>query len=205
MKAMHSGRKKWFRFLSFALIACGAFLLGRGAREIIESHTGQWRAQHQFNQSNQTKRSPQPQIEPPLGEPVAKLSIPRLGASVYVVQGDDSKDLRLGPGHIPGTAMPGAKGNCVIAGHRDTHFRVLKDIRQGDDIVLETSRGRFVYTVDQTDIVKPTNVSSLQPARSGVLHLITCYPFYYLGHAPKRFVVTAKLEQPLSASAAAGY
>jgi sortase A len=195
---MRRRRKKWFRLLSVALVVFGAFLLGRGAREIVESRVGQSVARRQFR----TDQAPTaPRTAPQLGEPVAKLSIPRLGAELYVVEGTDSGDLRLGPGHMPGTAMPGGKGNCVIAGHRDTHFRVLKDIRQGDDIVLETGQGRFVYTVDATAVVQPTNTSSLQPTRSAVLNLITCYPFYYLGNAPKRFVVTAKLEQPLSASA----
>jgi sortase A len=101
---------------------------------------------------------------------------------------------------MPGSALPGEDGNCVIAGHRDTHFRVLREIRQGDEIDLETPEGRFVYTVDGTQIVRPTDVSILKPSQSGILHLITCYPFYFLGHAPKRFIVDAKLEPPLSAA-----
>jgi sortase A len=194
-------RNKWLRLVSGVLLAFGAFFMGRGVREISDAHRGQQLAVQRFEKS---ERAPHPSIpaQPPqLGEPVAKLSIPRLNADLYVFEGTDADDLRLGPGHMPGTAMPGMKGNCVIAGHRDTHFRVLKDIRMGDEIVLETANGHFTYTVDNTAIVKPTNTSSLQPTRSGVLNLITCYPFYYLGSAPKRFIVTAKLdEQPLSAS-----
>jgi sortase A len=189
---MHTRRT--IRLLAFILIAFGAFLLGRGVREVLDSRLGQSRGAHQFQEA-------QPLERPRPGDLVAKLSIPRLGTELYVFEGTDEKDLRIGPGHMPGTAMPGAKGNCVIAGHRDTHFRALKDIRQGDEIVLETKRGRFVYAVDGTAIVLPTNTSSLEPARSPVLNLITCYPFYYLGNAPERFVVTAKLEEPLSASA----
>jgi sortase A len=184
----------WRRLVSGVLIAFGAFLLGRGVREVLEWRIAQRSAASRFQEAARAARPPK------LGEPVARLSIPRLGTDLYVFEGTDDKDLRLGPGHMPGTVMPGAKGNCVIAGHRDTHFRVLKDIRDGDEIVLETAGGRFVYTVDNTAIVRPTNTGSLQPTRSGVLHLITCYPFYYLGNAPKRFIVTAKLEEPLSAS-----
>jgi sortase A len=191
---MQSGGKKWLRLVSGVLIAFGAFLLGRGVREILEWQVAQRTAAGRFQEAAHAVRPPQ------LGEPVARLSISRLGTDLYVFEGTDDKDLRLGPGHMPGTAMPGAKGNCVIAGHRDTHFRALKDIRQGDEIVLQTARGRFVYTVDNTAIVRPTNTASLQPTRSGVLNLITCYPFYYLGNAPKRFIVTAKLQEPLSAS-----
>jgi sortase A len=198
-------RKNWKRLLSVALMICGAFLLGRSAREIFDSYWGQTRATKQFETSIHSQ-APTPSPAVPthrrlqLGDTIAKLSIPRLGAQIYVVEGTDATDLRLGPGHMPGTALPGQKGNCVIAGHRDTHFRVLRNIRRGDEITLETQEGRFVYTVAGTEIVRPTNVSSLQPTQSGVLHLITCYPFYYLGNAPKRFIVDAKLEPELNAS-----
>jgi sortase A len=204
-----SNRRKWRRFFSAAFVICGCFLLGRGAREIFDSYWGQRRATEQFHEAIQRlKPSPEskPSSVPPvsphlrLGETVAKLSIARLGAELYVVEGTDAGDLRLGPGHMPGTALPGETGNCVIAGHRDTHFRILRKIRAGDQIALETAEGRFVYTVDGTQIVKPTDLSSLAPSKSGVLHLITCYPFYFLGHAPKRFVVDAKLDTQLSAS-----
>ena len=89
--------------------------------------------------------------------------------------------------------MPGENGNCVIAGHRDTHFRVLKDIREGDDIILQTSAGQFLYRVKRTRIVSPENTSALAPTKTAELNLITCYPFYYLGSAPKRFIVEAQL------------
>lgn len=193
-------RNRWLRLFSGVLLAFGAFLIGRGVREISDAHRGQQMAVRRFERRERASRPSVPAHPPQLGEPVAKLSIPRLGTDLYVFEGTDAKDLRLGPGHMPGTAMPGAKGNCVIAGHRDTHFRVLKDIRMGEKIVLETGSGRFVYTVDNTAIVMPANTSSLQPTHSGVLNLITCYPFYYLGSAPKRFIVTAKLDQPFSAS-----
>ena len=103
------------------------------------------------------------------------------------------KELRRGPGHLAGTAMPGANGNCVIAGHRDTHFRVLKDIREGDDIVLQTTSGQYLYRVKRMRVVSPDNTSALQPTSDPELNLITCYPFYYVGSAPKRFVVEAQL------------
>jgi sortase A len=197
---MTRARNRWRRLLSAALMVCGAFLLGRSAREVFDSYWGQTQATKQFQKSEKSPSLPLPH-RPQLGDTVAKLSIPRLGAEIYVVEGTDAKDLRLGPGHMPGTALPGEKGNCVIAGHRDTHFRVLRNIRQGDEITLETPEGRYVYTVDGTEIVRPTNVSSLQPSESGVLHLITCYPFYYVGSAPKRFIVHAKLEPEMNAAA----
>jgi sortase A len=110
-----------------------------------------------------------------------------------VVEGDGAGELRRGPGHLIGTAMPGGNGNCVIAGHRDTHFRVLKDIRAGDDIVLQTDRGQFLYRVRHTQVVTPNNTSALRPTATAELNLITCYPFHYVGSAPERFVVEAQL------------
>ena len=89
--------------------------------------------------------------------------------------------------------FPETPGNCVIAGHRDTHFRVLKDIRVGDEIVLETRSGRYVYRVRRLRVVSPDNTAPLRPASDAELNLITCYPFYYVGAAPKRFVVEARL------------
>jgi sortase A len=119
--------------------------------------------------------------------------IPRLDAQLYVVEGDGPSELRRGPGHLAGTALPGGDGNCVIAGHRDTHFRILKDIRQGDDILLQTKSGEYLYRVRSVRIVSPNYTEPLQETREPELNLITCYPFFYVGSAPKRFVVEARL------------
>ena len=166
----------------------------------LESRWGQSAAERQFENAGTPDGTPAGPDRPRDGETVAKLMIPRLSAQLYVVEGDDTRELRRGPGHMPGTAMPGGKGNCVIAGHRDTHFRVLKDIRQGDDIVLETRNGEFLYRVKSTKIVSPKDTDPLQPTAGPVLNLITCYPFYYVGNAPKRFIVKAELAGSLDAS-----
>ena len=184
--------------LSYLVFGAGLFLLGRGAREFWESQSGQMDAAREFQKPAREKpASGQPappiRVEPELGATLAKLSIPRLNAEIYVVEGVDDQELRRGPGHMPGTSMPGDRGNCVIAGHRDTHFRVLKDIRKGDRIVLDTRTGQFVYRVKSTEVVSPNNTASLQPTSGPVLHLITCFPFYYVGSAPKRMVVQADL------------
>jgi sortase A len=180
------------RLLSYLLMAAGTWLVFLGARDVLESYLGQNSAARNFNTPPaRIIRTKAPAIRS--GDTVAKLSIPRLSTQLYVVEGDDEADLRRGPGHMPGTAMPGARGNSVIAGHRDTHFRVLKDIRRGDDIVVETNAGQFLYRVRDTSIVSPSNTSALQPSAGPELHLITCYPFYYVGNAPKRFVVDARL------------
>ncbi len=190
--------------LSYALIAGGAFFLFHGARDLLESHFGQTVAEREFDRTPSAPVS-QPAIPPPsLGETIGKLVIPRLDAQLYVVEGDGKQELRRGPGHMSGTAMPGASGNCVIAGHRDTHFRILKDIRRGDDIIVETRAGEYLYRVKSTRVVPPTNTSALQPTRDAELNLITCYPFYYVGAAPKRFVVEAQLAGATEAAADPG-
>jgi sortase A len=178
------------RLFPLLLMAAGTMLVFLGARDFIESRLGQTAAARRFNTPPITGVNA-PKLR--AGDTVAKLSIPRLNTQLYVLEGDDERELRRGPGHVSGTAMPGAHGNSVIAAHRDTHFRVLKDIRKGDDIVIDTGAGEFLYRVRNTSIVGPDNVAPLQPSSQAVLHLVTCYPFYYVGNAPKRFVVEARL------------
>jgi sortase A len=184
-------------------------LLFLGGRDVFEARIGQKDAQRTFDQAADVER-PSPfkenrhiKLRIQSGEAFAKLIIPRLNAELYVVEGDEASQLRRGPGHVPGTVMPGQDGNCIIAGHRDTHFRVLKDIRTGDEIVLETKEGQYTYLVKATQVVSPSNTASLKPTRDAELHLITCYPFYYLGSAPKRFVVQAELRDGSTSPAVA--
>jgi sortase A len=198
------GKKKLIFVLSFALLAGGLYFLLSGARELI------WPWLHQRKAAKTFPSAPAPQPpspKPPApkqldhslfqrGDTVAKLEIPRLGGQWYIVEGTEEQDLRLGPGHLQGTAFPGEKGNCVIAGHRDTQFRKLKDIKKGDEIVLTTSIGTSRYRVTGYDIVKPTDTRSIQDTPNAVLNLVTCYPFYYVGSAPNRFIVHAELAGP---------
>jgi sortase A len=126
------------------------------------------------------------------GELIGRISIPRIGVSAVVVQGVGKRTLRRGAGHIPDTAMPFQQaGNVGIAAHRDSFFRGLKDIHEHDTIELTTLEGTFRYQVAWTRIVKPEDTSVLAPTDEPALTLVTCYPFYYVGSAPKRFVVRA--------------
>ena len=109
-----------------------------------------------------------------------------------VVEGDDDATLAIAIGHLPGTALPWQSGNAVLAGHRDTFFRLLKDLRQGDLIRMTTTRGTFDYQVVRTEIVEPDDISALAPTSDRALTLVTCYPFVYVGRAPQRFIVHAK-------------
>jgi len=182
--------RRFSRFLSWLLLLGGAAFLYVGARDFLGGIFGQREAAREWRRQQPASQGPD------MGTAVAKLSIPRLDAAWFVFEGTDQEELRLGPGHMRGTAMPGSAGNCVIAGHRDTHFRVLKDIRKGDEIDVETHTGHFRYQVTGLSIVRPANTEALAPSTHAIMSLITCYPFYYVGPAPKRFVVRAELEPP---------
>jgi sortase A len=124
---------------------------------------------------------------------IGRIEIPRLGLSVVVVEGVEKPTLRRAVGHIPQTALPGQVGNIGIAAHRDTFFRPLRNIRHGDIVTLSTVRGEFHYRVVSTAIVFPEDVAVLNPDDGNqILTLITCYPFYFVGSAPKRFIVRAE-------------
>jgi sortase A len=104
--------------------------------------------------------------------------------SVAVLQGTNSRILRVGTGHIEGTVLPGDLGNSAIAGHRDTFFRDLKGIRRNDEIQLQTATGSFRYEVDWVKVVAPDDISVLAPSTESALTLVTCYPFQFFGAAP---------------------
>lgn len=129
------------------------------------------------------------------GELVGKVVIPRLNLSAIVLQGVETETLARGAGHVPSTAMPGEIGNFAIAAHRDTLFRPLRNIHKDDDVTFQSPSGSYTYQVVSTQIVLPSDVAVLRPPPGGGkwMTMITCYPFYYVGSAPKRFIVQAKL------------
>ena len=123
--------------------------------------------------------------------PLAILRLPKLKLQVPVFNGTDELILNRGAGRIEGTAMPGAAGNLGIAAHRDGFFRSLKDVEVGDKLELATLDGIITYAIDDIEIVFPNNVSVLQPRPRPSVTLVTCYPFYFIGDAPQRFIVHA--------------
>jgi sortase A len=128
---------------------------------------------------------------PPLG----RIEIPRVGVSAIVEEGESDSTLSESVGHIPGTPLPGVTGNVALAAHRDTYFRDLEDIQEGDEIYFTTATAIFKYRVSDIRVVDPADVSVLAPSSDSRLTLITCYPFHYVGPAPKRFVVAAILDE----------
>lgn len=134
----------------------------------------------------------------PEGALLGRVEILRLHLSAVVRQGVDASTLSRSVGHVPSTAGPGAVGNFAIAAHRDTLFRALKDIKIGDAVSFQSPGAQFDYEVVSTKIVRPSDVSVLQPVGGQkLLTMITCYPFYYVGSAPKRFIVTARLSREI--------
>ncbi len=125
--------------------------------------------------------------------PMAVIEIPSLRLQVPILEGTDDLTLDRGVGHIAGTASPGESGNIGIAGHRDGFFRGLKDIHVGDTIDLQSPQGDSHYRVDEIQIVSPKDVSVLEPRTRPSLTLVTCYPFYFVGSAPSRYIVHATL------------
>jgi sortase A len=134
------------------------------------------------------RKAPAPQGTSAL---IGRIEIPRLGLSVVVAEGVDTHTLRRAAGHIPGTGLPGQPGNIGISGHRDTFFRPLRNIRQDDIITLTTVVGNYHYRVVSIWIAGPSDVGILDPSADEVLTLVTCYPFYFVGPAPERFIVRA--------------
>jgi sortase A len=130
-------------------------------------------------------------IDLPVGSPLGQIEVGTIGLAVMILEGTDYGTLRLGVGHIPGTPLPGQPGNVAIAGHRDTFFRPLRKIRQNDEITLATLNGSYRYRVDSTQVVEPEDTEVLNDSDESILTLVTCYPFNFVGSAPKRFIVRA--------------
>ena len=126
------------------------------------------------------------------GDPIGVIEIPRLGLSSVVLESDDTEALLFGVGHLADTPLPWRGGNTVLAAHRDTFFRDLGGIRPKDVIHFRVGDRELSYRVRETKIVMPTDVEVLAPTKKATLTLITCYPFHYVGPAPRRFIVRAE-------------
>lgn len=122
---------------------------------------------------------------------VGRIEISTIGVAAMILEGTDDVTLRRAVGHIPGSSLPGQKGNVAIAGHRDTFFRGLRNVHRGDAITLTTLKGSYRYRVDSTEVVDPQDSEVLDESDDATLTLITCYPFYFVGSAPRRFIVRA--------------
>jgi sortase A len=175
-----------------ALFACAALFLGYCGFAVVDAWSFQRSESIDLDRLLADQRAVSHGLAAAAGGgPIGRIEIPRLGLSVVVVEGIGKATLRRAAGHIPGTALPGKPGNVGISGHRDTFFRPLKDLRIKDEIQFSTLNGDFRYVVESLTVVDPNNVGVLAPTSENQLTLVTCYPFFYIGAAPKRFVVRA--------------
>jgi LPXTG-site transpeptidase (sortase) family protein len=182
-------------FLLLALVCLGSVALNYVRARLFQSYQS-WRLDRALTRHTQppsrAHRTSLPVVcSVPAGALIGRIAIPRIGISVIVLEGDGDDILGKAAGHVPTTAFPGGAGNVVIAGHRDTFFRALRNIRKDDEITLTTTAGTYQYQVEYLVKVRPEDVQVLKASDHPTLTLITCYPFNYIGPAPMRFVVEA--------------
>jgi sortase A len=175
-------------WLEWLLAGIGAGCLGVVAYETVEARRYQAEQAAAFARAAQAYAP----VSVRAGGLVGMLDVPRLNLTTPVIEGDDETTLKRAVGHLPDTPLPWEDGNTAIAGHRDGLFRPLKDIKVGDEIRFRTSQDEYRYRVTGTSIVRPDDLSVLERRGAPSLTLITCYPFYYVGNAPKRFIVRAE-------------
>ena len=199
----HSARRTWFFWAEFFFFSLGLQALALCALAYFEARLFQAHEEELFENALRApdivpdhgilrQRGEALRRSAQNGSPVSRMEIPRVGISVMVVEGIRPNDLKIAVGHIPGSAFPEESGNVAIAGHRDTYFRNLRELRTNDLITLTTLSGTYQYSVEWTRVVSPRDVNSLRPSAEPVLTLVTCYPFYYVGPAPRRFIVRAR-------------
>jgi sortase A len=185
---------RWMRNVLFLL---GALAVSYVGLVVLHAEYFQQVANSTLEQKMQVKEQRQASGPGPAakeGDVLGRIEIPRLGTKVAILEGTTPQTLAVGVGHIAGTALPGGQGNIGIAGHRDTYFRALRNIQSGDEIRIQSMTGLAHYKVDRVQIVAPDDISVLAPAVRSAITLVTCYPFYFVGAAPKRFVVHAYQE-----------
>lgn len=188
------------RFLGLFCVLTGAALVTYAASVTAGGFAWQHRTTSLFTHDGYQgpKESARPAATmtaalPQRGDPLARMRIERLGLDIIVAEGSDARTLSRAPGHMIGSALPGEADNCIVAGHRDGPFGLLRYIRPGDVVNLDGHAGATRYRVDTIEIVDRHDPALLAPTDDPILTLVTCYPFRYVGKAPKRFVVRASL------------
>jgi sortase A len=189
MSGIHLAR----RVVVGGLLSAGLLALGYAAWVVTDEKVYQAAERRRFESERVRERAGAGRALAPVeGKSIGEIEIPRLGLAAMVVHGESEAILRRAVAHLPETALPGERGNVVLAGHRDTFFRSLKDVRAGDAITLRTRTADFAYVVESTAVVSPSDIHVLEPTGGHTLTLITCFPFTYVGPAPDRFVVRAR-------------
>ena len=192
-RAVSWTRTHLLRGACYFFFAFGILALGYAGFIFADSHAYQALEMKKFKQASVLSK---PHILAE-GDVIGEIQVPRLGLSAIVVQGDSAASLRRAVGHLSKSALPGELGNVALAGHRDTFFRPLRDIQMGDEIRFKTPEHSFDYLVESIEVVAPNDIQVLEPSTGHDLTFITCFPFHYIGPAPKRFVIRAREVNPM--------
>jgi sortase A len=179
--------------LSAILIVIGIALLGYVGQEYWTMHREQQALRRQWLEQQQAAALPAKAPAASKDDGLTRVSIPKINLDLIVVEGTNHRSLRLGPGHLKDTPLPGEMGNSVISAHRDTFFRHIYELSKGDEIQVRRDGRTYTFQVIGKKIVEPNDLSVVQNTADARLTLITCYPTYYIGPAPQRLIVTAKL------------
>ena len=203
-RAMRSAVRgsRWL-FLVLAIASLGYVGFSLLDAQIFQAYEN-WRLNHTEKNPRQSSAAAELKVLPPslsvnnevrqmiaLGSVLGRIEIGRIGVAVIIVEGTNGRTLRRAVGHVPGTALPGERGNVALTGHRDTFFRALRNVRENDEVTLTTLNGSYRYRVDSMKVVTADDIEVLSDSVEPILTLVTCYPFYFVGPAPKRFVVRA--------------
>ncbi|HET9838560.1 MAG TPA: class D sortase [Candidatus Angelobacter sp.] len=193
-KALGAKIRPYFsrRSVSLLLILVGVALLGYVASEYWGMYRSQQQLEAEWERQAAAATTPGQAVIPP-EQMLTRVVVPKIGLDAIVVEGASRKELSEGPGHMKETAMPGQPGNAVITAHRDTFFRHIYELVKGDRIQVRRSGRVFTYEVTGKKIVMPDDISVIRQTPDPQLTLITCYPVYYIGPAPKRLVVFSRL------------
>ncbi len=197
MRVRTTRPKRGLRWLETLLLVVGLaavdYYIWINADTVIYQAYEEWKFDRELKAPVDTNAPKTVEIRPQRtpDEVIGRLEIPRLNIRAIVREGDGEDTLHHAVGHVPSTAFPGDIGNVGFAAHRDTFFRPLRNIRKNDRIFVSTLNGTYEYQVQTTQIVNPDDVSVLKASASKELTLVTCYPFYYIGSAPHRFIVHA--------------
>lgn len=202
-----SSRELWTAVrphLPYALIAAGVALLAYvGTQYFLMAHDQRQLAQQWASQNSAAHSgTATPAKAASIADGLTRILIPKINLDAIVVEGTTAKDLRSGPGHIRSSAYPGEQGNVVISAHRDTFFRHIYELSKGDQVQLQRGGATYTYEVTAKKVTDPNDVAVLKATPDARLTLITCYPTYYIGPAPERLVVFARLLPPANTNEA---
>ena len=192
-----SSHLRLLRWISNTFLAVGTLVLAYCGFVLLDTNIYQAYQAHRFQEELSSVHPVSAgvvgklRVAPISGGVLGRIEITRIGVAAMILEGIDGRTLRRAVGHIPGTPLPGQSGNVAIAGHRDTFFRALRDVQHDDEIRVTTLDGSYRYLVDSTRVVGPQDTQGLDDSSDTVLTLVTCYPFNFVGPAPKRFIVRA--------------